>query len=103
MDFWPISLYNVVYRILSKLLASCIKPLLNNLIGIEQSGFLMRSVYDNILIAQEVAHSMFDSKGKNLFVMFKIELQKACDHLSWDTILRTLYSFEIADAICVLD
>lgn len=52
-----------MYRILSKLLASCIKPLLNNLIGIEQSGFLMRSVYDNILIAQEVANSMFGQES----------------------------------------
>lgn len=51
-DFRPISLCNVNYCILAKVLANRIKPHLKSLISCEQFAFIQEhSVYDNILIA----------------------------------------------------
>lgn len=49
-----------------------------------------RNIHDNILIAQEIAHSMYNSKGKNPYVMIKIDLEKAYEKLSWNAIISVL-------------
>lgn len=38
-EFKPISLCNTIYKILSKVIMNCIKPLLDNFIGPYQNGF----------------------------------------------------------------
>lgn len=48
-------------------------------------------IYDNIFIVQEVAYSIYSSKGKNLIIIIKINLEKAFDILFyWEAILKTL-------------
>ena len=57
-DFETISLCNVCYKAISKLLSNHLKKLYL-LIGLEQSGFfLQRYFMDNIMAIQEVAHSI---------------------------------------------
>lgn len=56
-QFQPISLCNVLVKIVIK--AYRMKPLVAKLVGEEQGGFIpSRQVANNILIAQEVMHSM---------------------------------------------
>lgn len=63
MNFRPISLYNVVYKILSKVLVNNIKPILDKVIGETQSTFVShRLIADNILISSEVFHWMTKKK-----------------------------------------
>lgn len=58
-DFRPISLCNVCYKMISKILANCLKLVLPFLIGPKKSGFSSgRSNFDNILAAQEIVHSI---------------------------------------------
>lgn len=58
-QFCPISMCNVVYNVLTKTLVNHLKALIPELITPQQTGFIpSRSIHDNIVVAQEMMHSM---------------------------------------------
>jgi hypothetical protein len=57
-DFRPISLCNVIYKIITKSLANRLKPYLPNYIDDAQAAFVKnRHISSNIVITQEIIHS----------------------------------------------
>ena len=59
--FRPISLCNVIYKVISKLLVSRLRPFMDSHITPFQNAFIQgRTIFDNILIA----HEIFDLLGK---------------------------------------
>jgi hypothetical protein len=82
-DYRTISLCNLYYKIISKIITNRIKPCLSNLISKEQLGFLKgRHIQDAIGIVQECLHSIRKKKLKDL--VLKLDLQKAYDCVSCD-------------------
>jgi hypothetical protein len=76
-DFRPISLCNITYKIITKVLVHRLRPILNNIIGPYQSSFLPgRGTTDNAIVLQEIIHFMRKSKKKEGYVAFKIDLEK---------------------------
>ena len=79
---------NLVYKVISKIVALRLKPLPNRAISSQQFGFLKdRKITKPIGITQEVLHSI-KSKNSNVLVL-KLDLVKAFDRVNW-TFLRLL-------------
>ncbi|CAA0841754.1 Unknown protein, partial [Striga hermonthica] len=90
-QFMPISLLNVIYKLLTKVLTEQLKPILPDIVNLAQASFVPgRQISDNILVAQEVLHSLRRKTGRRGFMLIKVDLEKAYDFLSWDFIRDTL-------------
>ena len=75
----------------NKTLANRLKKIMQSMIGPNQSSFVPgRQITDNIIIYQEVLHSMRKSKVGKGIMLIKIDLEKAYDRLSWPFIRDTL-------------
>lgn len=91
----PISLCNVIVRILSKVLVNRLKPCLGSVISEMQSAFVEgRLLTDNALIAFEVNHYMKRrTQGKRGLAGLKIDISKAYDRLEWGFIKNMMLKF----------
>ena len=94
-DFRPISLCNVVYKIISKCLANRIRPLLHDIIEPNQSAFIPgRMITDNAIIAFECLHAIQSgNENARKFCAYKLDLSKAYDRVEWnylDGVMRKL-------------
>eukprot|EP00253_Pinus_taeda_P027470 PITA_27470 len=85
-NFRPIALCNVIYKIISKVIANRFKHILPNLISEEQSGYIEgRQILDNILLAQEMVHTLQTRKKAGM--LMQLDLSKAFDKSSSFSIL----------------
>lgn len=90
-DFRPISLCNVCYKIISKVLANRIKGVMSFLVKENQCSFVGgRQSCDNIIIAQEAIHTMRTKRSGSGFVAIKVDMEKAYDRLDWGFLYNTL-------------
>jgi hypothetical protein len=65
-DYRPISLCNVIYKIIAKCIANRLKPHFPDYIHPSQQAFIEgRRISNNIIIAQEITHSFALSSWKN--------------------------------------
>ena len=90
-QFRPISLCNTIYKIISKILATRLKPLLHKIISPWQSAFVPgRVIQDNSIIAYEVLHTMKNKRGSGGLMALKIDTEKAFDTIEWPFLLNIL-------------
>jgi hypothetical protein len=84
-DFRPISLCNVVYKVVSNCLVNRMIPLLEGIIAPTQSAFVHgRLITDNALIAFECLHAIRNgNKSCKKFGAYKLDLTKTYDMVDW--------------------
>nr|KYP46734.1 Retrovirus-related Pol polyprotein LINE-1 [Cajanus cajan] len=87
----PIGLCNVSYKILTKILAHRLSQVMETLVHPNQCSFIPhRHRRDNIIIFQEVVHSMRRKTGNKGWMAIKIDFEKAYDRLKWSFVKDTL-------------
>lgn len=90
-QFRPIGLCNVAYKIITKAIVNRIKPLMPKLTSCTQTSFVPgRQITDNIVIVQEVIHTMRRKQSGKGLMTLKIDFEKAYDRLKWSFIRDTL-------------
>lgn len=94
-DFRPISLCNVLYKVLSKAVVLRLKVFLNKLVSYNQAAFVpSRLITDNVLMAHEVFHTMKVRSTSTRGVMaLKLDMAKAYDRVEWDFLQKLLIQF----------
>ena len=78
IDFRPISMCNVVYKLISKVLANCLKIILPQIVSENQSAFLSgRLITDNVLVAFELMNYLEHKKdGREGVMAIKLDMNK---------------------------
>ncbi|XP_056697347.1 uncharacterized protein [Spinacia oleracea] len=98
-QFRPISLCNTVYKIITKVISNRLRSSLPKRISPNQNSFLPgRGTETNVIIANEVLHSMRARKGRRGWFMIKLDLEKAYDKLEWSFIRSSLMLYGLDES-----
>lgn len=83
IEFRPISLCNVIYRIIAKTIANRLKTILHAVIDWSQSAFIPNTlIIDNIVVGYECLHKIRHNKSKKKgLVALNLDINKASDRV----------------------
>ena len=97
-DFRPISLCNVIYKVVSKCLVNRLRPVLNDIISPYQSAFIPgRMITDNALIAFKYIHHIKQEKDPTRrYFAYKLDLSKAYDRVDWSYLKKMMQKLGFA-------
>ncbi|KAL0423087.1 UNVERIFIED_CONTAM: Retrovirus-related Pol polyprotein from type-2 retrotransposable element R2DM [Sesamum radiatum] len=93
-DYRPISCCNVIYKVITKIIADRLSPALEKLIDSSQAAFVGgRNITDNIFLAQEMVRQ-YSRKRISPRCTINVDLRKAFDSVSWTFLSRVLHGHD---------
>ena len=103
-NYRPISLCNTMYKIITKIIVARLRSFLDKIISPLQMPFVPgRKGIDNVIIVQEIIHTLSRKKGRVGYMAIKIDLEKAYDKLEWsfirDMLIRANLPVDLIDII----
>jgi hypothetical protein len=97
-QFRPISLCNVTYKMITKIIVNRLKTIVAKVVSPFQTGFVSgRNITENIVIAQEMLHTMVKMRSKLGFFAIKVDLSKAYDRINWNFLYKVLVEVGIPE------
>ena len=97
-NFRPITLLNVDYKILSKVLAKRLKGILNEIIHNDQVGYVKdRNIGDGVRLIDDM---LYQSNFKNIGYLITVDFEKAFDSVSHDFLFKILKLFGFGHSFC---
>ena len=92
--FLPISLCNVSYKIITKIMANRIKNIMPKIISINQGGFArQRHIMINVILLWEAIHS--NKKRKEKGMVIKIDMANKFDRVRHEFLFQVMQHFGI--------
>lgn len=97
-DFRSISLCNTSLKVVTKMLVNMMKGMLKEIIGPTQASFIPgRQSVDNIVICQDILHTLKYTKARVGGMVLKLDLEKAYDRVEWSIVEEMLRDIPIPD------
>ena len=83
INWWPISLLSVIYKIISSAIANRIKTVLDNTVSKTQTGFVAgKFIGENSRLIYDILH--YTEKENIPLLLMLIDFEKAFDSVSWE-------------------
>ncbi|KAJ4788737.1 RNA-directed DNA polymerase (reverse transcriptase)-related family protein [Rhynchospora pubera] len=90
-QYRPISIGNVLYRLVMKIIATRLRPHMKHVISHEQNAFLKgRNIVDNVIVVREVLQSFRQKNFKQAAFLLKADVSKAFDKIEWDFLSKAM-------------
>ena len=95
----PITLLNISYKVIAKLLANRIAKVLDSIISVTQTGFIKgRFILENLVTSWEAMHwAKVDNQNS---AMILLDFEKAYDRIEWHFVIAMLKQFGFPDYFC---
>jgi hypothetical protein len=91
-NFRPIAFCNVIYKIISKVIAIRLKPIIPFIISKEKSCYVEgRKIMDSVILVHEIIHLL--KRTRTLAMLLKLDLSKYFDKLRWQYMRALLAAF----------
>ncbi|KAA3478413.1 LINE-1 reverse transcriptase isogeny [Gossypium australe] len=97
-DFRPICLVSSLYKIVSKVLSRRLREIVEEVVTDTQCAFIRgRQIYDEVLIANELIHSVKKKGGDGGYLILKLDFSKAYDYVRWNFLELVMFKMRFGD------